>query len=176
MQARHALPVQSEGRNVAMDKYFDIVSNSPLGVELNEDHSAILSKLVDIRSLKDGEILIREGAADSVLFVVVSGSVAVTRGTGAADWIVLHVLKPRDLAGELGFLDGMEHSATLRAIGPAEVYTLRRERLEELLETHPRIVYLVMRAVVREVHAILRRMNVQYVELTNYITKQHGRY
>lgn len=159
-----------------MDKYFDIVRNSPLGVELNEDQSAILSKLVDIQSLKDGEILIREGAADSVLFVVVSGSVAVTRGTGAADWIVLHVLKPRDLAGELGFLDGMEHSATLRAIGPAEVYTLRRERLEELLETHPRIVYLVMRAVVREVHAILRRMNVQYVELTNYITKQHGRY
>jgi len=159
-----------------MDKCFDMVRNSPLGVELDDEQSAVLSKLVIIRTLKDGEILIREGAADSDLFVVVSGSVAVTRDTGNADWIVLHVLRPRDLAGELGFLDGMEHSATLRAIGSAEVYSLRRDRLEELLATHPRIVYLVMRAVVREVHAILRRMNVQYVELTNYITKQHGRY
>jgi CRP/FNR family transcriptional regulator, cyclic AMP receptor protein len=33
-----------------------------------------------------------------------------------------------------------------------------------------------MRAIVRTVHSILLRMNLQYVELTNYITKQHGRY
>ena len=31
-------------------------------------------------------------------------------------------------------------------------------------------------SLVRTVHAILLRMNLQYVELTNYITKQHGRY
>lgn len=159
-----------------MDTSFEMVRKSPLGAELDDEQSSLLSKLVIIRTLKDGEILIREGTSDSDLFVVVSGSIAVTRDTGGADWIVLHVLRPRDLAGELGFLDGLEHSATLRALGPAEVYILGRNRLEELLQTHPRIVYLVMRAVVREVHAILRRMNVQYVELTNYITKQHGRY
>ena len=28
----------------------------------------------------------------------------------------------------------------------------------------------------RDWHGILRRMNLQYVEMTNYITKQHGRY
>jgi hypothetical protein len=28
----------------------------------------------------------------------------------------------------------------------------------------------------RTVHRILRSMNLQYVELTNYIAKQHGRY
>jgi len=33
-----------------------------------------------------------------------------------------------------------------------------------------------MRAIVRRVHAIVLRMNLEYVELTNYITKQHGRY
>jgi CRP/FNR family cyclic AMP-dependent transcriptional regulator len=34
----------------------------------------------------------------------------------------------------------------------------------------------VMRAIMRTVHRILRSMNLQYVELTNYIAKQHGRY
>ena len=43
-------------------------------------------------------------------------------------------------------------------------------------EVYALLVYRVMRAIMREVHGILRRMNVQYVELTNYITKQHGRY
>jgi hypothetical protein len=33
-----------------------------------------------------------------------------------------------------------------------------------------------MRSIMRTVHRILRGMNTQYVELTNYISKQHGRY
>jgi len=44
------------------------------------------------------------------------------------------------------------------------------------MECVSRLVYEVMRNVVRKVHAILRRMNVQYVGMTNYMTKQHGRY
>jgi CRP/FNR family transcriptional regulator, cyclic AMP receptor protein len=38
------------------------------------------------------------------------------------------------------------------------------------------LVYRVMRAIMRSVHAIVRRMNNQYVQMTNYITKQRGRY
>ena len=34
----------------------------------------------------------------------------------------------------------------------------------------------VMRAIVREEHRILRGMNTQYMEMSNYISKQHGRY
>ena len=37
-------------------------------------------------------------------------------------------------------------------------------------------VYRVMRAIIRTVHAIQRRLSMQQVELTNYIYKQHGKY
>jgi hypothetical protein len=37
-------------------------------------------------------------------------------------------------------------------------------------------VYRVMRAIVRTVHEIQRRISMQSVELANYIYKQHGRY
>jgi hypothetical protein len=33
-----------------------------------------------------------------------------------------------------------------------------------------------MRGTIRTVHRILREINLQYVELNNYITKTHGRY
>jgi hypothetical protein len=33
-----------------------------------------------------------------------------------------------------------------------------------------------MRAIAREVHEITKRMNMQYVEMSNYIHHQHGRY
>ena len=154
----------------------EMVRSSPLVVEMSDEQKAILTDLVSCRNLNDTEILIREGEVSNELHVIVAGGLAVTRDTENGEWIVLHVLRPRDMAGELGFLDNLQHSATLRAMGPTRVFSLRRDRLEELIKTQPMIVYLVMRAIVREVHGILRRMNFQYVELTNYISKQHGRY
>ncbi len=154
----------------------EMVHTSPLVAELDEAQKDVLAELITCRNLKDGEVLMSEGEVSNELHVITTGSLAVTRDTGNGDWVVLHMLRQRDMAGELGFLDNTEHSATLRAIGPTQVFTLSRDKLEELIPTHPLIVYRVMRAIVREVHGILRRMNVQYVELTNYITKQHGRY
>ena len=80
------------------------------------------------------------------------------------------------MAGELGFIDGIEHSASIRALTNSEVFSLARGDLEALLHEDPELVYKVMRGIIRTVHGILRRMNLQYVEMSNYITKQHGRY
>jgi CRP/FNR family cyclic AMP-dependent transcriptional regulator len=154
----------------------EMVRASQLAVELDDEQRTILANLVTHRSLEDAEVLIREGEVSNELHVIASGALAVTREAGKGEWVTLHVLRKHDLAGELGFLDNREHSATLRAVGPTQVFSLSRDRLEELIATQPMIVYLVMRAIVREVHHILRRMNMQYVEMTNYISKQHGRY
>jgi CRP-like cAMP-binding protein len=161
---------------MSMTKGYENVRNSPLTAELNDEQSEILAELVESKQLKDGDILIREGEISNELYIVVSGNLAVTKDSGKGELITLHVLRQHDLAGELGFLDGLEHSATLRAMGPTEVFCLKRDRLESLLDSNPRIVYLAMRAIFREVHGILRRMNMQQVELSNYINKQHGRY
>jgi CRP-like cAMP-binding protein len=154
----------------------EAISSSPLGRELEPQQCLMLAAAMRARRLRDGEVLIEEGRTDNSLYLVVSGAIAVTRVTGVGDAVTLHLLKTGDIAGEMGFIDGAPHSATLRAMGEAEVYSLTRDALEKLLDAHPRLVYNVMRAVVRTVHAILLRMNLQYVELTNYITKQHGRY
>jgi CRP/FNR family transcriptional regulator, cyclic AMP receptor protein len=37
-------------------------------------------------------------------------------------------------------------------------------------------VYYVMRGIVRHVHGIVRRMNMQSVEMSNYLYRAHGRY
>ena len=81
-----------------------------------------------------------------------------------------------DLVGELSFIDETPHDASLVANGPTRVFGLERAKLESLLLTHPQIVYRVMRAIVRTVHEIQRRISMQSTELTNYIYKQHGKY
>ncbi len=155
---------------------YDILRSSPFAVELTDEQCKELAKVIETRRLKDGEVLIQEGHSDNSLHVIMSGMLAVVKESGGGESTTLHILKVGDLAGALGFIDGLEHSATLTSIGDTEVFTLRRESFEALLNTDPLIVYRVMRSIVRSVHAIVRRMNNQYVELTNYISKQHGRY
>lgn len=98
------------------------------------------------------------------------------RNTAGGETVTLHMLKPGDLAGAMGYIDGTERAATLRAVSKTVVVSLRREDLESVLVSNPQLVYGVMRGIVRNVHRILREMNLQHVELTNYITKSHGRY
>jgi CRP/FNR family cyclic AMP-dependent transcriptional regulator len=161
---------------MAAETHYQIVCMSPLGVELTEDECRALADVTSIRRLADGEVLIEEGRIDNALHVIISGRLEVVRRTGGDDYVTLHVLREGDFAGEMGFIDGTEHSATLRAMGDTEVYSLTRDGLESLIDTHPRTVYQAMRAIIRQVHAILLRMNQQYVEMNNYISKQHGRY
>lgn len=153
----------------------ELVRNSVLAVELTGDQCAVLARLMSVRDLADGEILVEQGASDNHLYAVVSGALAVARES-AGQWVNLHVLTKGDLAGELGFMDGRPHHAALRATGPTCVLSLKREKLESLLESNPVIVYRVMRAIFRVVHVILNRLAMQTSELTNYLFKVHGKY
>jgi CRP-like cAMP-binding protein len=152
------------------------ILGSVLGKDLSGKECTKFKKLGKVRDLADGEVLIEEGAVDNSLHIVVDGNLAVTRQAAGGDWVTLHVLRKGELAGELGFIDGLEHSATLRAMGPATVFSLARDKFDPLLESDPHLVFSVMRAIIRGVHNTLRRMNLQQVELNNYITHQHGRY
>jgi CRP/FNR family cyclic AMP-dependent transcriptional regulator len=154
----------------------DMLRASKIGAELSAEQSAVLSELIKVSRLADGEVLVREGARDNHLYVLVSGTLGVVRNCGNPDEVTLFTLSAGDLVGELSFIDGTEHYASLIARGDTQVFGLEREQLESLLAKHPEIVYRVMRAIVRTVHQIQRRISMYSIELTNYIYKQHGRY
>ena len=153
-----------------------LVKESPLGVELSDDQCAVLAGIIKVAGLREGEYLLEEGQIDDSLHVVVSGKLEVVKVDQGGEQVSLAVLHPGDMAGELGFVDGAPHSAGLRALGECEVFNIHRGDFESLIAKDPDLVYKVMRAVMRTVHRILRRMNFQYTQLTDYIMHQHGRY
>jgi CRP-like cAMP-binding protein len=154
----------------------DLIQHSSLTSDLNKAQCGDLSSIATARSLDDKEVLIEQGQLDETLHIVSSGALAVERITAGGETTTLHILRPGDLAGEMGFVDGTEHTATLRAMGPTSVVSIGRNNLESLLPSKPEVVYGLMRGIVRTAHRILREMNLQSVELSNYITKVHGRY
>jgi CRP-like cAMP-binding protein len=152
------------------------LSTSKLAVELNDAERRILAAAMTPRDLKQGEILVREGSADDHLYVVASGVLGVVKGAGMEEEVTLNAIRPGNMVGELSFLDGASRYASLVALSDTRVLGLSRADLEALLETNPKVVYHVMRAIVRVVHEIQRRMSMQTAELTNYLYKTHGRY
>jgi CRP/FNR family cyclic AMP-dependent transcriptional regulator len=129
-----------------------------------------------LRDLVQGEVLVREGDTDDHLYVVASGVLGIVKAAGTPNEVILNAVSPGDVVGELSFLDGATRFASLTAMSDTRVLGLSRGDLEGLLEKNPQLVYRVMRAIVRVVHDIQRRLSMQTAELTNYLYKTHGRY
>ena len=149
---------------------------SALGAELTSGEAGVLAALMSSQQLADGDYLITESVNDDSLHVLLEGKLEVVKTTGAGETVSLAVLRDGELAGELSFLDGEPHTVALRALCDCLVVSLARKEFETVIDSEPQLVYKVMRAVARSTHRIVHRMNLQYVELSNYVFKQHGRY
>ncbi len=147
-----------------------------LNEDITEDECGVLTSAFQLQKLTTGEILLREGKQDDALHIVIDGGLVATRDAGGDEYVILSHLKPGDIAGAMGFIDGSSHSATLRANKDSYVLTLHRDALEGMVDAHPQLVYKVMRMIIRSGHQTLLRMNQQFVEMNNYIMKEHGRY
>ncbi len=161
-----------------MSLVIDTLRTSTITEELSDAEVEILAGLFELRESKGGDVITAPtDAQPDNLFILASGDIEVKIQSGSEEQTI-HVLKPGDLAGIITFVGGAAShiSATLYAMGPTKVLSLERARFESIINSHPMIVYKVMRGVVRNVHGIVRRMNVQSTELSNYIFRTHGRY
>ncbi|MDH5456048.1 MAG: cyclic nucleotide-binding domain-containing protein [Gammaproteobacteria bacterium] len=159
-----------------MNDKANLIASSSLGAELSDGDIELLGSLMEERLLADDEFLFEDGMTDSSLHVILTGKVEVVKRTGDDNFASLAVLREGELAGELSFIDGTPHTVGLRALSETRVLSLSREAFEGIIDSNPQLVYKVMRAVARSAHRIVHRMNTEFVELSNYIFKQHGRY
>ena len=80
-------------------------------------------------SYQDNEIIVREGSPGDWVYVVLTGSVEISKMVGGKRF-VLGVLQPGEIFGELGFLGGIKRSATARALGETTLGIIDRTTLD----------------------------------------------
>lgn len=156
----------------------DTLRISAITEELSDAEVGIIEGLFEVQDYQAGEKIVQPGDKQpDNLYILAHGDIEVRIESGHEESII-HVLKPGDLAGIITFVGGAasDISATLYAVGKTKVLSMARADFEKLINSHPMIVYKVMRGVVRNVHGIVRRVNSQSAELSNYIYKTHGRY
>ncbi len=165
------------GTTIARDELIlNALLNSALTEELRDAEIEVLSRLVELRQYQAGEIIERPGdnnyedSLRDTLMMLGSGEVEVsfrTRGETASR----KLSEPGELSAILGFVGGdvSQISVGVTARTDCSMLMIDRARFEGLLNGHPAIVYYVMRGIVRHVHGIVRRLNMQTVEMANYL-------
>jgi CRP-like cAMP-binding protein len=113
-----------------------LVSQSPFfQVFAPPELDRLASRLVE-RRFADGQVIFGRGDPGSSLFALVEGRVRI--GVTAADGreVLLDILEPGEIFGELALLDGKPRSADATAFGPCLLLSLdRREFLPALRQS-----------------------------------------
>ncbi|HEY4013402.1 MAG TPA: Stp1/IreP family PP2C-type Ser/Thr phosphatase [Polyangiaceae bacterium] len=116
----------ARARRLALKR--DVLANMPLFSRLTERELLRVMQAVEVRIHQDGDIVIREGDKGDELFIVLDGKVAVSRGNQ-----VLTHLGPGEHVGEMALIRSVPRSATVSAVGAAELITIRRGDFFEIL-------------------------------------------
>jgi len=152
-----------------------LVKTSTLGDELDAQESAVIASVMNVKQLKNEEMLVAEGQSDDSLFLLARGNLSVISDHGEEHEVV-YTMKAGECAGTRAFVDRSPRKATLQSKGDSTIYSITPSDFESLLDKYPNIVYKVMRAIFRITHSNLMRMNQEKDQLSNYINKTHGRY
>ncbi|MFL5797018.1 MAG: cyclic nucleotide-binding domain-containing protein [Actinomycetota bacterium] len=115
--------------------------NVPLFAGVSERGLRALVAAADEITEPAGKELVRQGEHSRELFVITEGSVAVTR-----EGRKLNTLGPGDFFGEIALLSGGPRSATVTAETDVAVMILRPAQFTVVLDSEPRIMQAVLRA------------------------------
>ena len=79
---------------------------------------------------QDGQVILKEGSSGDWVYVILSGSVEISKMVGARKYVI-EVLKPDEVFGELGFLGGIKRTATAIALGETTLGIIDRTFLDQ---------------------------------------------
>jgi cytochrome P450/CRP-like cAMP-binding protein len=100
---------------------------------LARDQVARLAAQVSSRSFDAGEVILRQGEAADHFYILIEGEAEVIKATGDRPPQVVHRLRAGDYFGEIGLLQNVRRTATVRAATPVEVLTMDRDTFMDLV-------------------------------------------
>lgn len=146
-----------------------LLRDNALFRDLTEDEFDLFSGILKRKVYQPEETIFEEGATDQILYIILKGEVRICKQGPRGDMQTITLLKDRDIYGEMSFLDGTPHSATVVTTRETEVFLLKMKDFEKLIDTHPRLVFKIMKNIFITVHGIVRGMNERYVTMLGYM-------
>ena len=121
------------------DAKVELLKKVPLFADCSKAELRELAKSADELDLRQGTVLTREGRPGREFFVLIDGTVQVTKkGQKVAE------LKGGDWLGEIALLTDQPRTATVTATSPVDVLVITDRRFRNVVETMPTIALKVL--------------------------------
>ena len=149
------------GENVQIKAAALLITEGAL-VELSAADAREVVSYMRPERIKAGEVVIREGEStrNDFMALVLDGEVTVENSVAAAhDSMVVSILGPGSLIGDMGIIDGGPRSATCTASTDLALAVLTREALTRLMDTHPSVAARLLQAMSKRIGDHLRETN-----------------
>jgi CRP/FNR family transcriptional regulator, cyclic AMP receptor protein len=142
-----------------MSATLELLRPIPLFTSLTQEELEKIAELCETKRWESGEYIFHEGEQGNRLFIIVEGSVRISRQIPGAGEEALAVLQRGALFGEMAVFDKSERSTDAISHRGTTTLTISRSELEMLLEFNRDLAYKVLWAVVRMLSGRLRSTN-----------------
>jgi len=140
------------------------LTESPLFQNLDETERAQILIIGQVRSYKPNEVIFREGDPGDGLFIVVKGSVRISKQSVTGEE-ALAILEPHSFFGEMALIDFSPRAADAIANDETALFFIPLKELRSLIESHHQIALKVLYALCEVLAQRLRETNERYMNV-----------
>ncbi len=133
------------------NKSLTALRHIPLFAVLQDEEWDEILDYLNIRTFAEGIYLFFEGDPPDALYVIIEGHIALIRHTSEGRDVVLDVMRPGNMVGELAVFEGVPYSASAKTLDEVQTVVFTREQFLRLLARYPRLASAVIYDLTRRV-------------------------
>jgi len=106
--------------------------------------------------LKKGQTLFKEGSFSDSAFIIESGEIEISTTNGNGDKVVIDVLEPTEIVGEMGLIDGQPRSATATALKESMIKEITQSQFKVISKKNPQAMMPILKILTKRLRKILK--------------------
>jgi len=134
-----------------------ILSQHFLLKQLSDADLGRLAQLATTRSYKTNEVVFLKGDPGTSMMAVLSGRIRICSYSPDGREIVLNVINPGEVFGEIALIDGGERTADAFAMDPSQLLVLSRREFLPFLEHSPEVCIRLLEVMCQRLRATSAR-------------------
>ena len=124
--------------------YTDFLSTVNVFSNLSDDELNKVNKFVELRKYPKGSMVILEEEYGDIIFIVMKGTIKITRVNDEGKEVILSLLGISEIFGEMSIIDGESRSANALAQESCELLAIKSEDFLALLKSNFKVSFALM--------------------------------
>lgn len=125
--------------------------------DLGEAELGLIAQIAQRRRYEARRVIVRQGDVDGDLYAVLRGHLKVSACDRHGKELVMNLMQPGEVFGEIAFLDGGPRSATVTSLDACELLVIRRADFLLVLRRCPTIATTLLTVLARRVRRLTER-------------------